>query len=170
MKKVAAFFSALLLGSFSLAAPPTDESINKLIEVSNATQAIKGVQQQVDAMLKSTVRDATKGQPVSPDEQKVFDTFQERVREIVLKQLDENKFKAMYVPVYREVYTQDEVDQMIAFYESPTGKMFSSKMPIIVQKSMGIMQQQMGPMMQEMQQAASDMQAQLKALHQSSDK
>jgi len=170
MKKAVAFLSALLLSGASVAAPPSDESINKLIEVSNATQAIKGVQQQVDTMLKNTIHDATKGQTVSPDEQKIFDAFDARVREIVLRQLDENKFKAMYLPVYREVYTQDEIDQMIAFYQSPTGKMFASKAPIIIQKSMSLMQQQMGPMMQEMQQASNDMQAQLKALHQNSGK
>jgi hypothetical protein len=168
MKRIAAFLSALLISNLCLAAQPTDESINKLIDASNATQAIKSMKQQVDNLLKNTIHDATNGKPASADEQKIFDGFQQRVKDIVLKQFDEDKMRAMYLPIYREVYTQDEIDQMIAFYESPTGKMFASKTPVVVQKTMSVMQQQMGPMMQEMQQAANDMQTQLKELRQNS--
>ena len=170
MKYVIVFLSTLIFSSVCFAAPPTDESINKLLELSNVMQAIKSVQQQMDTMLQNTMQEVTKGQPITADEQKILDAYRKKVTDIALKQLDESHLKSIYLPIYREVYTQDEVNQLIAFYESPTGKMFSSKVPIAMQKSMAAMQQQIGPMMQEMQQATKDMQSQLDALHQSSSK
>ena len=44
---------------------------------------------------------------------------------------------------YRETFTEKELNDLIAFYESPTGKMFVKKTPVILEKTSAVMQQKM---------------------------
>ncbi|MBB2147015.1 DUF2059 domain-containing protein [Pedobacter sp. LMG 31464] len=47
----------------------------------------------------------------------------------------------MLVPVYEKHLTLADINQLIAFYESPIGKKFAEKTPIITQESMQVGQQ-----------------------------
>jgi len=47
----------------------------------------------------------------------------------------------MLVPIYQKHLTLSEINQMIAFYESPIGKKFAAKTPLIMQESMQVGQQ-----------------------------
>lgn len=170
MKYLAIMLSALIFSSAAHAAPPSEASIDKLIEVSQAMEAVKSIQQQIDGMLKNTMQQAMQGQAVTPDQQKVLDAYQQKIKSIALEQIDPEHMKSMYLQLYQDNFSQEEIDQLIAFYESPTGKMFASKMPVVMQKSMATMQQRIGPMMKKMQQATQDMEDQLGALKQNAAK
>ncbi|SFG95169.1 DUF2059 domain-containing protein [Pedobacter insulae] len=45
------------------------------------------------------------------------------------------------VPIYKKHLTLSEINQMIAFYQSPVGKKFAEKTPLITQESMMVGQQ-----------------------------
>lgn len=47
----------------------------------------------------------------------------------------------MLVPIYQKHLTLSEINQMTAFYESPIGKKFAAKTPLIMQESMQVGQQ-----------------------------
>ena len=48
------------------------------------------------------------------------------------------------------LFTQEEIDGLIAFYESPAGATFVEKMPVVMQKSMSIMQSRAATVMEKM--------------------
>ena len=52
--------------------------------------------------------------------------------------------------------TQEEVDGLIAFYESPAGQAYIAKMPAVAQKSMAPMQNPMIPMIRKLQASAEE--------------
>jgi len=52
-------------------------------------------------------------------------------------------FKPVYVKAYQETFEQEEVDGMLAFYQSPAGQAFVRKMPAAFQKSTGVAAQRM---------------------------
>jgi hypothetical protein len=64
--------------------------------------------------------------------------------------------KKILVPSYSETFSQEEVDGLIAFYQSPAGKAYVEKMPTLLQKTMGQMQQFMGPFVQKAQAASQE--------------
>ena len=74
------------------------------------------------------------------------------------------KLKPMYVEIYTTNFTQEEIDGLISFYESPAGKAFVAKMPAVVQAIMAEMPKRMRPMMQKMEQVGKEMQEELEAL------
>jgi len=71
--------------------------------------------------------------------------------------------RPLYIQIYQETFTQEEIDGLIAFYKSPAGVAFVDKMPVVMQRSMSIMQSRIAPMMEKMkaamQQAADEAKA-----------
>lgn len=47
------------------------------------------------------------------------------------------------IEVYRKVYTEQEVQDMLAFYRTPTGRSLVRKQPLVMQHSMEAMQVRM---------------------------
>jgi hypothetical protein len=82
--------------------------------------------------------------------------FAEKMDKIVAEELSWTRMKAFSLQIYRESFTQKEVEDLIAFYESPTGQAFVAKMPVVTQKSIALMQQRMVPMMDRIQTAAKE--------------
>lgn len=52
------------------------------------------------------------------------------------KQADTNELVELIVPIYEAHFTDDEIKQLIAFYESPVGKKLSAETPAVSQESM----------------------------------
>ena len=50
--------------------------------------------------------------------------------------------KPLFIPIYQETFDQQEVDDLIAFYQTPSGQAFVNKTPLIAQRSSLLMQQQ----------------------------
>ena len=57
----------------------------------------------------------------------------------------------VYLQVYRETFTQEEITSIIAFYSSPAGKAMVEKVPVAMQKAGTLMQARIGPMTQKLQ-------------------
>ena len=74
-----------------------------------------------------------------------------------------NKLEPVYVRIYRESLTQDEVDGIIAFYKTPAGQAMVKKLPALMQKVMAELPAMMNPMMQKIQAAAQEFGAEMQA-------
>jgi hypothetical protein len=166
MKHLAILLCAFVFNSVAFAAPPSQASIEKLLADTQADKTYTSIQQQIDSMLQHTLQQATQGQFISPEQQKILDAFKQKAMTMIEAQLNYDNLKSTYIQTYNENFSQEEIDQLIAFYESPTGKMFVAKMPSVTQKSMALMQQKIGPVLQQLQQAAKEMKEQLDAVKQ----
>src|SRR5262249_25615685 len=84
------------------------------------------------------------------------------MRAVTVKNMKEalkwDDLKQMYFQIYSESFTQEEVDGMLAFYESPAGKAVIKKMPVVMQKSMTQVQQRILPLVQKSVEEAVAMQ------------
>ena len=61
----------------------------------------------------------------------------------------------MYVRLYKETFSEEEVKGMLAFYRTPSGQAVIHKMPLLMQKVMletNTMIRSMSPEMQKIQQ------------------
>ena len=61
--------------------------------------------------------------------------------------------KPLYMQVYSETFSQEEIDGLIKFYASDVGQSYANKLPVVMEETMAISQQQMQPMLQRMQEA-----------------
>ena len=138
------------------AAPPSSQSVEKLLELSKAGKQMNSVFDQMDGMMKTSLKQLTKGKPPGAAEQAILDKQQAKMMVILKDEFSWAKMKAPFIQVYCETFSQEEVDGLIAFYQSPAGQAFVDKQPALMKNTMTIMQERMGPMMQKIQQMSEE--------------
>ncbi|MES2071495.1 MAG: DUF2059 domain-containing protein [Pseudomonadota bacterium] len=163
MKHITALVLALSFSMGAQAAPPSTESIEKLLAVAQVGKMLETIRPQMNVMMKTMMDKAMQGTPVQAEEQKILDAFRDKAAAIVNEELSMAKLQPMYVEIYRANLSQEDIDGLIAFYQSPTGQVFLTKIPQIMQSVMSEMPKRMAPMAQKIEQAGKEMQAQLAA-------
>lgn len=140
---------------------PSAGSIKELLAVTEAHKLVDGTMSQMEALMQNAFRDATKGQPPSPETQKMVDQSRSEMMAIMRDELAWDKLEPIYIQIYEQSLTQEEVNGMVAFYKTPLGRAVIKKMPVVVQTTMTEMQKRMGPMMQRMQQKQRELLTQI---------
>ena len=132
------------------AAPPTPAQIDRLLQTMDAQKVID---QMVPAMMQATrtqmeqLLDRNQASQADRDRmQRILAAQEASVRDM----LSWDKLKPLYVRVYSDTMTADEVLAMTRFYESPEGRSVMKKMPQILQRTMQEMQPLAESAVQEM--------------------
>jgi hypothetical protein len=152
--------------AFAADTKPTPASIQELLNVSGAHKLLDSVATQVDGMTKNMMAQATQGQKPTPAQAKAFESMQAKMTALMKEELSWSKYEPIFIQIYSESFTQEEIDGIIAFYRTPGGQALVKKMPVVMQKTMQMVQQQMGPLMPKIQAIAQECQAELKAAEQ----
>ena len=163
--KIPSTLLLLAVLTFSLstpAAPPSDQSINQLLQLTKVDKHMDSVLTQMEGAMKASLQQATKGKPLSAEEQAVLDRQQAKMAGIMKEELSWDKVKDQYVQAYREMFSQEEIDGLIAFYQTPAGQSLVSKQPELAKRTMAILQQRMAPVMQRIQKMSEETALELK--------
>jgi uncharacterized protein len=161
---VSATLLCLAFAGAAHATPATEASIEEMLKASNAKGLMESVRSQMDGYMKQVMHQATEGKAVTPERQAILDRLGTEMGQIAGSALDWDKMKPMYVRIYSESFTKEEIDGIVKFYKSPAGKAMIDKMPLVMKSLMGEMQGFMKPMMEQMKAAQQRAMDDLKAL------
>ncbi len=163
MRKLLLLLITLLCVSTGHAAPPSDESVNRLLTTIKAERTIDSAMANMENYLRQVVPTMPKAKQLTPDQLGAIDTMMVKMVKLMREEMSWEKMRPIYVQIYQESLSQEEVDGMIAFYQSPAGAAFIEKMPIIMQKSIQYTQAKMKPIMEKMEPLMDETIAQMKA-------
>jgi uncharacterized protein len=156
--------SLISFAAFANDAPPSDASIQELTMLAHSQEVYRGMKPQMDAMISSSIKEASQGQTITPERQAVLD----RMRANMVAAFDETynaeAMQNLTLRIYQATYTQDEVDGLIAFYKTPAGQALINKNPLLMQNTMDEMRALMHPMMQRINQIKNEGEQEMKAL------
>lgn len=147
---------AVLLGSWAALAaalPPSDQAIRQLLTLTEMPVQVKSVTDQVSAMLLKGAVQSLRDQATTPAQRAVVERFQQQTTDILAQEFGWQKIEPLYIQLYRDTLTQEEVDGMIAFYRTPAGQAAIKKVPGAGAKAMEAVQGRMGPVTQKLQAA-----------------
>jgi len=156
MRKAFILFATIVISFSAYATPPTDESIDSLLAATQAEKIGESVFANIDKIMKQTLAEALKQKQVSAEQQRMLDAMHVKYAQVMRDELSWTSMRPLYVQIYKETFTQEEIDGLIAFYRSPVGAAFVEKMPLAMQKSMSIMQARVGPLMERMSAAMKE--------------
>lgn len=156
------FMVAMVAGAH--AAPPTPESVERMLVASKAEALIEGMRPQLHSMMQTAAKQASQGKPVTPEEQKVFTTFFGKVSEVISEETSMTKLKPMFIEIYTANFTQEEVDGITAFYASPLGQSLLAKQPAVMQAVLSGMPQRLAGMTEKLKKLDQEMRVELKAV------
>jgi hypothetical protein len=120
--------------------------IEELLKVTHADQLVEQTMKQLQPMMEAQLKTLN----LPDDAKSAADEFQKRMLGWLQERLSYEKLKPMYLKIYGEALTEEEISGMIAFYQTPAGQAVIKKMPLIMQKTMTFMQGMMSDMIPEM--------------------
>ena len=128
MKKLVLLCGALALLALEVRAqtPEYTAKMTRMLELSGSDAVMKELPKQMIGMMKQQV-------PAMPDS--VSRQIEDLMAEYFPKMLE------MMTPIYAKYYTEEDLDGLIAFYESPLGKKMASTQPLILKEVMGVVPQ-----------------------------
>lgn len=122
MKKLLLFAFVVVLSSTSFAqTTPKSQTVRKLLEVTGSANLNKQMIDNIVEMYKGSYSD-------------VQQTFWEEFR----KEANMEELQNLIIPIYEKYYTEEELTQLIAFYESPLGRKLIQSLPQVMQESMKV--------------------------------
>ena len=130
MRKRILTFSLLIflsVTSFSQEDKQYTETLNKMFEVSGTEGSYQAAIKQMFSMSK---------QQYSNVEVEIWTDLEKEFSKTSL-----NELTKMLVPVYSKYMTLEDLNELIKFYNTPTGKKYAKSTPLIMQESMQIGQQ-----------------------------
>lgn len=153
MKFKAVFLAAMFFVASAHAGPASTESIEELLVTTRAESLMNSFYGSMDSIMRQGMNETLKGKSLDARQKALVESMSAKFSAVIRQELSWASLKPMYVQIYRESFTQEEVDGLIAFYKSPAGAAMINKMPLVMQKSMTMVQQRMVPLMEKIQDA-----------------
>jgi uncharacterized protein len=141
MKKFLASTATALFAGAAFAAPATPASVETLITLSKADQVLDVVYAGLEQNIRQGMAAAVGDKPLTPPQQQALQAIPARLSEVIRTEMSWAALKPIFVQVYTETFDQDEVDGLIAFYQSPIGQRFVAKQGPLAQRSGAATQQ-----------------------------
>jgi uncharacterized protein len=152
---VICLIAALTFSSLSAVAA-SSESIERLLQLTKVQKMFVVYGEQLDGFLKTTLKQAFAENQMGEVTDEFVNVYASKIAQELRKEMSWDKMKGQYIQLYSEIFTQEEIDAQLAFYDSPAGRSIVEKIPVLTQKSMALGQQTMAPMMQRLQQLVAE--------------
>jgi len=147
---------ALLSSLSAQAAPPSDASIEALMQVTRVESTMDSMYAGMEQAMRQIMAQSLKDKKLTAQQQRALDLVPAKFVGVMREEMSWQKMKPMYLQIYRETFDQADVDGMLAFYTSPAGQALIRKMPLVIQKSMALSQSLMQSVLPKMQAAIMD--------------
>lgn len=133
MKKYLLGAALFLSAATAFAAPPSEESLERLMQVQHVDKVLDEMFAKVPALTIDMVQKQGMLDRVPADKRQAVKAATERYLENMAADIRSpaftGRFKALFAAEAAKTYTQEEVDALIAFYSTPVGQSVLAKQP-----------------------------------------
>lgn len=124
------------------------QKIERILELTNPDTVVTEVVTQVDGMMRQIQPNPTAQQRARRSE--ALDRIGKLAKQRMLKMRPE------LVKAYSETFTDEEIDGMLAFYETPAGRATVTKIPAVNNRMSGLIQAEINSLGPEINKIAED--------------
>ena len=149
MKKILSIVSITVLSHFSLA---NDQGLATAKELMSVMKIKEGVEKSLDQVSEFT-DSMIDAQNLTPEVKQKAKELSNASTEVTFKEMLAIDWETMFSEVYAEVFTEQELQGLIDFYQTPVGVKFLDKQLDLQKATMGRMQVEMAKIMPKIQQA-----------------
>lgn len=158
-----AALSLLFFSATAMASPARDSTISELLKVTNARKLINSMRGQVDSLMDRSIQASLDGKQPNEKQKAAIEKMKKRTIALLNDELAWQRFKPMTVRLYKETFTEEELQGMLKFYKSPAGQALINKMPTLLRKTMMEVQKMTADMAPKMNQIEQDFEKDMEA-------
>lgn len=151
LHRTALLLALALVSVPALAAPPTDGDINRLLSASRAQAMLDSMLPQIETMQRQQFEQVTQQRQLTPQQQEQLQRIQARTAQTLRQALSWQQLRPMYVDLYKQTFSKEDVLAMAEFYESSAGQSLLDKTPALMQNVMVAIQARMQPLFADLQ-------------------
>ena len=156
------FYLLLALNTKVIAAVPSDDSINELMIITNSKEMLSDNIAESNKIMDGMIQKRLKGRQVNQAEQEVIDNTKRKMLLLFDTVLKWEVIEPNIRKIYKESFSQEEIDAMIVFYKSPSGQALIKKMPLVMQNTMTFMETAMESLIPQIKQIEKEFTAEMK--------
>ena len=150
MRTICGLFAGLVFGAGAAHAAMHDARTQLAIQLMEATHFDRTIEQMADQMPQMMAKQF-ESYSTCPAASGVLQEMSQKIGEKVRATLMSQDMKVDVASVYAEVFSDEELHEIVAFYQSPLGRKMVDRMPELMQKSMQISQDRMKEVMPDLQ-------------------
>jgi len=165
MRKVLVVAALVMLAvqpAFAGIAKPTAESVNQLFAVMHTSELLDDYVTQIELAMRTSMRQRMQGAQLNPEQQQIMADMGAELVGLLRQEVNWESMRPMMVEVYRNTFSQREVDDMLKFYRSPSGQAVVSKLPAAMKQATQAMQEHVSTLTPKIMQLQKDTAAALK--------
>jgi hypothetical protein len=153
----------VMAGAYANAQEKTRQELaEELMTLTNAKQNIEQSFAQIKQMMVSQIQKmATPAGEAGAAKEKLAQEMNQMM-DLIGKELSWDNMKDDYINLWADVYTDQELKDIIAFYKTPSGQAMVKKQPELMKRSMEVSQKVMAKIMPKIQAMAKDMEESMK--------
>lgn len=159
MKYLLIAILALTINLPVFAADGKRESVKELMVLMKIDSMIESMYSQMDQMFAGVGEQMG----IEASEQGIFDNYMRKISASMQEEVSWKKIEEPMIDIYMKSYTEEEIQDLLTFYRSSTGRSLVEKMPAVMGESMQLSQSMMADFMPKIQQHAAEFAEELKA-------
>ncbi len=166
LKAVLAAVAVALLSAPALQAQdarPSEASVRRVLAAGHLDTVLDSYNAQIETSLRAGVQHELAGQPLNAQQNTIMGHMQDQLVALMHQEMDWKRMEPQIVELYRNTFTQREVDGMLRWYNSPLGKAVVAKQPLVTQQMSDYAQERVQDMVPKLMQLQKDTIVQLKA-------
>jgi len=145
--------------------PATRESVERLLVLTNADAVIDSMYGQMGQLMHGMAQQME----IQPSERDLFDRHTARIVAVMREEMSWERLKGPMTDLYLKHFSEKELADMIAFYESETGRSMVEKMPAVMADSMAVSQSMVREFLPRLQEISAELEQELAARRESSE-
>lgn len=142
---------------------PTEASVRRVLAAGHLDTVLDSYSTQVEASLRAGMQHELAGQTLNTEQRAIMTRMQDRMVALMREEMDWKRMEPQIIELYRNTFTQAEVNGMLKWYTSPTGKSVVGKEPLVTQQMSDYAQERVQDVVPKLMQLQKDTIAQLKA-------
>src|ERR1019366_730538 len=124
--------ACLLAGTAAQAQELTKQAkIERILDLTNSQASVDKMLDQMTGMITSQMK--AQMPKATPEQLAQTQEMQSKMMELIKSRLSGAKMRDEYIRIYGELYSDEEISGMLAFYESPAGRGFLQKTPQVTE-------------------------------------
>ena len=130
----------------------TPESVERLLAATKIEQMVILDQNPLDELIKGTLASAVRPDVPAAEAKLFIETHSRKISATLKSEFSWEKIKPACIKICTEIFTQEEIDAQIAFYDTPIGKSIAHKLPSLNERWMALAQGQLASFMPRVEQ------------------
>jgi hypothetical protein len=133
-------------------------AVEQLITLTKQDQIMDQMYDQVKQLVLQQVKQLNP----APEQSPLIEKYLNKIFAVMQAEMSWDKMKEDFIQLYLSFYTEPEIQDLIAFYQTPTGRKTIEKMPLLMQQSMAIGQKYSLNMMPKIEKLIEEMAAEIR--------